>query len=98
MSSEWKKSVCPFDCPDACGLLMKVDADAVTGVKGDPDHPYTRGVLCPKMAHYERIIHSSERLTQPLLRVGAKGDGKFREASWTEAVGIITERWKQIIA
>ena len=47
MSSEWKKSVCPYDCPDACGLLLKIEAGSVTAVKGDPDHPYTRGVLCP---------------------------------------------------
>ena len=98
MSNEWKKSVCPFDCPDACGLLLKVEADQVKGVKGDPGHPYTRGVLCPKMAHYERIIHSPERLKQPLLRMGPKGDGKFREVSWAEAIGVIVERWKKIIA
>ena len=98
MSSEWKKSVCPYDCPDACGLLLKIEAGSVTAVKGDPDHPYTRGVLCPKMARYEKIIHSPERLKRPLLRVGAKGDGKFREASWAEAVEVIAQRWKQIIA
>ena len=51
MSNEWKKSVCPYDCPDACGLLLKVEDKTVTAVKGDPAHPYTRGLLCPKMAH-----------------------------------------------
>jgi anaerobic selenocysteine-containing dehydrogenase len=98
MSNEWKKSVCPFDCPDACGLLLKVESGQVTGVRGDPEHPYTRGLLCPKMAHYERIIHSPERLKQPLLRVGPKGDGKFREVSWPEAIGVIVEHWQKIIA
>ena len=98
MSSEWKKSVCPYDCPDACGLLLKVDAGKVTGVKGDPAHPYTRGVLCPKMAHYERIVHSPERLKQPLIRTGPKGAGQFRTASWDEAIGIIGQQWRKIIA
>lgn len=97
MSSEWKKSVCPFDCPDACGLLLKVEAEKVIGVRGDPAHPYTRGLLCPKMAHYERIIHSPERLKQPLVRTGAKGSGVFREASWSEAIGMIGQRWRKII-
>ena len=98
MSNEWKKSVCPFDCPDACGLLLKVEDNKVTAVKGDPAHPYTRGLLCPKMAHYERSIHSPQRLKQPLVRTGKKGAGEFREASWQEAIGIIGQRWRKIIA
>ena len=98
MSNEWKKSVCPYDCPDACGLLLKVEDEKVTAVKGDPAHPYTRGLLCPKMAHYERSIHSPQRLKQPLVRTGKKGAGEFREASWQEAIGIIGQRWRKIIA
>ena len=98
MSNELKKSVCPFDCPDACGLLLKVEDEKVTAVKGDPAHPYTRGLLCPKMAHYERSIHSPQRLKQPLVRTGKKGAGEFREASWQEAIGIIGQRWRKIIA
>ena len=98
MSNEWKKSVCPYDCPDACGLLLKVEDKTVTAVKGDPAHPYTRGLLCPKMAHYERSIHSPQRLKQPLVRTGKKGAGEFREASWQEAIGIIGQRWRKIIA
>ena len=54
-------SVCPYDCPDACGLLLQVEDDKVVGVKGNPNHTFTRGTLCPKMVHYERTIHSSER-------------------------------------
>ena len=98
MSNEWKKSVCPYDCPDACGLLLKVEDEKVTAVKGDPAHPYTRGLLCPKMAHYERSIHSPQRLKQPLVRTGKKGAGEFREVSWQEAIGIIGQRWRKIIA
>ena len=98
MSTIVKRSVCPFDCPDACGLLLEVEGDQVSGVRGDPAHPYTRGVLCPKMTHYERSIHSPLRLTNPLLRVGAKGTGEFREISWDDAVGRIADRWRQQIS
>ena len=52
------RSVCPYDCPDTCGLLVHVDGGKVIKVQGDPDHPFTRGTLCPKMAHYERTVHS----------------------------------------
>jgi len=97
MSPELKRSVCPYDCPDACGLLLNIKGETVTEVRGDPEHPYTRGVLCPKMVHYEKVIHSPERLRSPLIRAGAKGAGAFREASWDEAIQVIANRWRKII-
>ncbi|HWR29983.1 MAG TPA: molybdopterin oxidoreductase family protein [Negativicutes bacterium] len=97
MSTVVKRSACPFDCPDTCGLLIEIEEDKMIGVRGDPSHPYTRGVLCPKMVHYERTVHSPLRLTKPLLRTGAKGAGEFREISWEEAVQRITSRWREII-
>jgi anaerobic selenocysteine-containing dehydrogenase len=97
VTQELKRSVCPYDCPDACGMLVEVAAGKAVRVAGDPDHPHTRGSLCPKMAHYERTVHSSDRLTQPLVRTGPKGTGQFRPVSWEEAVGTITERWQRII-
>ena len=97
MNGTVKRSVCPFDCPDACGLLLEIADDKVAAVRGDPSHPYTRGVLCPKMVHYERTIHSPLRLTRPLLRTGAKGANEFREISWDEAISRISRRWREII-
>ena len=67
-------------------------------VSGDPDHPYTRGTLCPKMTRYQDTVHSPRRLTIPLLRTGAKGAGEFRPIDWDEAVDRIAGRWRQIIA
>lgn len=92
------RSVCPFDCPDACGLLVEVDDGRVVKVRGDADHPYSQGSLCPKMNGYDRTVHSPDRLTHPLIRSGPKGSGQFRPASWDEAIALVTARWKQIIA
>lgn len=96
MTGTVKRSVCPFDCPDACGLLLEISDDKVAAVRGDPAHPYTRGVLCPKMVHYERTVHSPLRLSRPLLRTGPKGAGEFREISWDEATRRISQRWREI--
>jgi anaerobic selenocysteine-containing dehydrogenase len=92
------RSVCPYDCPDACGLLVNVENGSAISVSGDPDHPVTRGLLCPKMGHYERTVHSPQRLTTPLRRVGKKGAGEFEPISWESAIGIICSRWRKIIA
>ncbi|MDF2633854.1 MAG: Nitrate reductase [Pelosinus sp.] len=94
---EVKRSVCPYDCPDACGLLIETAEGKAVRVMGDPDHPHTKGTLCSKMNHYEKTVHSPERLTKPLLRTGAKGAGEFKEISWDEAINHIKEHWEKII-
>lgn len=91
-------SVCPYDCPDACGLVVTVDGGRVVSVAGDASHPFTRGTLCPKMAHYERTVHSPRRLTTPLKRIGPKGSGQFAPISWDQALTEIAGTWKAIIA
>lgn len=92
------RSVCPYDCPDTCGLLVAVEGERVVQVSGDPEHPFTRGFLCPKMQHYERTVHSPRRLTTPLRRRGAKGSGDFQPITWDEAIERIAARWQSIIA
>ena len=94
---EIKKSACPYDCPDCCGLLVYTEGDEVIKVKGDPSHSYTRGTLCPKMARYERTVHSPARLTTPLKRVGPKGSGEFAPISWDTAIAAIASQCKPII-
>ncbi len=96
--SEIHRSVCPYDCPDACGLLVEVENGRAVSVKGDPEHPFTQGVLCAKMQHYERTVHSPLRLTEPLLRVGPKGSGAFRPIGWDDAIARIADQWRRIIA
>jgi anaerobic selenocysteine-containing dehydrogenase len=97
MSTVTKRSVCPFDCPDTCGMLVQVEHGKAVGVQGDPQHPFSRGTLCPKMLHYEKSVHSPLRLTTPLLRSGSKGSGEFTPISWDQAIKTIAERWQGII-
>lgn len=92
------RSVCPYDCPDACGLLIYSRENKVIKVKGDPEHSFTRGTLCPKMAHYENTVHSPGRITTPLIRKGSKGSGEFSPVTWDDAIETIARRWKTIIS
>jgi anaerobic selenocysteine-containing dehydrogenase len=98
MTPEIHRSVCPFDCPDTCGLLVEVLDGKAIGVRGDPEHPHSRGTLCPKMNRYQETVHSPRRLTTPLLASGPKGSGQFRPIAWDEAIDRIAERWRGIIA
>lgn len=93
------KSVCPYDCPDACGLIVTVDNNRIVKVRGNREHAFTRGALCPKMTHYEKIIHSPKRLTTPLKRVGKKGIGpsEYMPISWDEALDAIANNFKEVI-
>jgi anaerobic selenocysteine-containing dehydrogenase len=92
------RSTCPYDCPDACGLLVETDGTSVRAVRGDPEHGNTHGALCPKVNGYEKTVHAPGRLLTPLLRVGPKGSGSFRRASWDEAVKLIADRWQALLA
>jgi len=94
----YKRSVCPFDCPDTCGLLVGVEKGKVVAVKGDPDHPFTRGAACVKVKHYGERVHSPLRILHPLKRVGKKGAGEFEQISWDQALNEIVSRYQQIIA
>lgn len=91
------RSVCPYDCPDACGLLITVENDQAVKVEADPNHPITQGLICGKMRQYQQTVHSPQRLTTPLLRSGPKGSGRFAPISWDEAVQRICFRWQEII-
>ena len=93
------RGVCPHDCPDTCGLVTKVDsAGRAVSVKGDPDHLFTRGFLCTKVAHYLDRVYHEGRLTTPLKRVGPKGRGDFTPISWGEAVATIAAKFRDISA
>ncbi|WP_421900657.1 molybdopterin-containing oxidoreductase family protein [Maridesulfovibrio sp.] len=91
------KSICPYDCPTTCGLLVESDGAQITKVKGDPDDPVCAGLICRKMQRYEKSIHSPDRILTPLKRTGNKREGRFESISWDEAVETITGKWKQAL-
>ncbi len=88
-------SVCALDCPDACSLLINVDANGRgSRLRGKPDHPVTRGFLCGQVATYLDREYSPDRLLNPLKRTGAKGSGQFERITWDQALGEVAERLK----
>jgi len=79
-------------------MLVTVEGGRATRIAGDPDHPMTQGFLCTKVSKYLERTYHPDRLTYPQIRVGKKGEGRFRRATWDEATALIAERLKAIIA
>jgi len=92
------RGACPHDCPDTCAMLVTVKDGRATEVRGDPDHPFTRGALCVKVNDYVERVYSPERVLYPLRRVGPKGGGKFERIGWDAALDEIASRYRAIIA
>ena len=88
---------CPHDCPDTCAMVFEVEAGRLLSVRGNTEHPLTRGGLCVKLKDYEKRHYHPDRLLHPLRRVGAKGENQFKRISWPEALTEITSRWQAII-
>jgi anaerobic selenocysteine-containing dehydrogenase len=91
-----RHSVCALDCPDTCSLLINVEDGAGSRLRGNPDHPVTRGFLCGKVARYLEREYSPDRLLYPQRRVGAKGEGRFERISWDEALDTIAGRLRAV--
>ena len=91
------KSICPYDCPTSCGLLVETDGARIHKVKGDPADPVCRGLICRKMQRYQDSIHAEHRLLTPLRRTGDKGEGRFAPISWEEAVAAIADHWTRAL-
>jgi anaerobic selenocysteine-containing dehydrogenase len=91
-------TVCPHDCPSVCALeVERLAADRVGRVRGRAQ-PYTDGAICAKVARYAERVHHPERLRTPLVRVGAKGEGRFEPVSWDAALDLVADRFRDTAA
>ncbi|MEU4154901.1 molybdopterin oxidoreductase family protein [Actinoplanes sp. NPDC026670] len=79
---------CPF-CEAACGLELTVDGDRVTAARGDREHVFSHGFVCPKGATFAQLTHDPDRLRQPLVN--------GREASWDEAFDAVRAGLRPIL-
>jgi anaerobic selenocysteine-containing dehydrogenase len=71
------RGACALDCPDTCSWIVTVEDGRAVTLEGDPDHPFTRGVLCNKVNGYLAYAASPERPLHPMRRRGPKGAGEF---------------------
>ena len=92
------RTTCPRDCYDGCGILVERRGDRLA-VRGDPDHPVSRGKLCRKctLGYNGEWLDPEARLTRPLRRTGRKGEGRFSPISWEAALEEVAGRFQGIV-
>jgi len=87
------RTTCPY-CGVGCQIHLHVRDGRIVKATGVEEAEPNHGRLCVKGRFGYDFIYSKERLTTPLIR---EGDG-FREASWDEALDLVADRLKEIIA
>lgn len=85
------RSICGF-CHTNCGLKIHVHKRKISSVEGDPDHPVSKGYLCPKAKAIKPLVDSDDRLKFPLK----KTKGGFARISWDEALDLAADRLTKI--
>lgn len=95
MASNLKKvrTTCPY-CGVGCQLWLHMDSDKIKKVTAVENGAPNKGRLCVKGRFGYDFIYSDERLTTPLIRE----ENGFREASWDEALDLVADKFKDVIA
>src|SRR5512145_1895918 len=93
----WYASVCR-QCAAGCGIVVRVAEGRAKKIEGNPLHPVNRGKLCARGQAGLQALYHPERLGRPLILTGPRGSGKFREASWEEALAALMTALKKVRA
>jgi anaerobic selenocysteine-containing dehydrogenase len=80
-------------CTSTCGILVDVSGDEVVRVRGDRDHPFSRGYTCAKGRALARMHHHPDRLERPLLRIG----DRLEPTTWDRCLDDLAGKLRGIV-
>ena len=83
-------------CVWRCGVWAKVKDGRVVKLEGNPFHPHSKGRLCARGQSGIMTTYDPDRIKFPLIRVGQRGEGKFRRATWDEALDLVAQKMLEI--
>ncbi len=81
-------------CPGGCAVDIELKDGKIESLEPSSDSPFSS--ICLRGRYAKEIVYSEDRIKTPLIRVGEKGEGKFREASWDEALDFAAESFLSI--
>ncbi len=83
-------------CHGGCGQKLFIRDGKLVRVEGDEANPWNQGRSCPRVLALKQYVYHPDRITTPLKRVGARGEGKFEPVGWGEAFDHCERRLKDI--
>jgi anaerobic selenocysteine-containing dehydrogenase len=89
----WVSTTCGY-CSVGCGMFIGVKDGRAVSVRGNPDHPVNRGMLCPKGLSEHHTISTDNRAKYPLLRRGSA----MQRVSWDDALTTMATRFRDVQA
>ncbi|MBI3050308.1 MAG: molybdopterin-dependent oxidoreductase [Acidobacteria bacterium] len=87
----WVATTCGY-CSVGCGMFIGVKDGRAVSVRGNPDHPVNRGLLCPKGLAEHHTIAAGNRARYPLLR----WNGVMTRVAWDEAIATMAVRFRDV--
>jgi anaerobic selenocysteine-containing dehydrogenase len=84
----WQRTACIL-CECNCGLEVELEGDHLVRIRGDKQHPSSRGYACEKPHRLDHYQHGRDRVTSPLRR---RADGTFEEIDWDTAIREVAAR------
>jgi len=85
-------TACTYDCPDACSLVLEPGEDGGLRLRGNPESPFTRGVMCAKTRRQLRRLRSPHRILKPRFRT----KGGWQEIGWEAALDLCAEKIQRL--
>jgi menaquinone reductase, molybdopterin-binding-like subunit len=87
----YARSVCTL-CPGGCGIRVRKVGNRAVGIEGQKDHPINRGGLCPLGLAGLQFLYGPSRVKSPVKRVGKRGEGRWQQITWEEALAEVGKR------
>ena len=95
MTSKSTFSICGM-CTVRCPIMVQVENGQVAFIQGNPNVPAMKGAVCPRGAAGSALIQDHERPQTPMIRQGARGEGKWRQVTWDEAFDYVGQKLTEI--
>ncbi|MFP4193922.1 MAG: molybdopterin-dependent oxidoreductase [Desulfobacterales bacterium] len=93
--SRYEKTVCAM-CSGGCGLSVRTIKNRAVKIEGLPEHPVSRGSICPLGISALQSLYGPSRIKEPMKRSGERGEGKWKKISWDEAIDTVSSKLREL--
>ncbi|BCR03718.1 nitrate reductase [Desulfuromonas versatilis] len=83
-------------CVNKCGVIARVRDGVIQKLDPNPHYIKSRDMLCARGNAGHQSVYDPDRLKYPLIRTGERGEGKWRRASWDEALDLVVKNMNRI--